>query len=424
MRQSNEIRLPVRTPILLCAVALFPILTHLTFLALLPTQWRVNQSTDYYKFYEPVARNIVLGNGLVTADGAPALEYPPGFPFLLAAAFETADLLNLPESLTLHLETILYSAIIALLIFLIAAHVFDWRLALAAVFVWSTYPLQLWQTKQPDNGQPFTILLLLSIYLFLLTVHRHPGRINLSLFVIGVLAGLGSLIRPIGIGISLIFLLALCLFPRQKGWKGIVAAVMLLVSGNLLAIAPWEIWARRACGCWIPLSTNGPASMFDGVTFSALREPLDLPLPAAVRSVIQDYVVNVRSLLTTDRLVRFTAAETVRHPAAMAELAVIKAARVWYGTDSRRLEKPIALLQSLYLLLSLSGLMAVRKHPGPQSRFALLVILFTGYFWAMSIMALSIVRYMMPVMALVLILAAAGPWDKLSRKWGPHPTNC
>jgi len=227
---------------------------------------------------------------------------------------------------------------------------------------------------------------------------------------------LGSLIRPIGIGLSLIFILGLCLFRPERNLKRLLVAVMLLVSGNLLAIAPWEVWARGACGHWIPISTNGPASMFDGLTFSALRQPLDLPLPAGVRSVIQDYVANVRGLLTTGRLIQFTAAEAIHHPVAMAELTAIKAARCWYATDSRRLENGIAMLQAFYLLFSLWGFMVVRKNKGPQSSFAFLVILFTGYFWAMSMIALSIVRYMLPVMGLVLIVAAAGLWSRIVEK--------
>src|SRR5215472_16546107 len=74
---------------LIAAIALFGVLVHLAFLVALPARWRVNQSTNYYKFYEPVARNILLGNGLVAPDGSPALEFAPGFSFLLAGAFES-----------------------------------------------------------------------------------------------------------------------------------------------------------------------------------------------------------------------------------------------------------------------------------------------------------------------------------------------
>jgi len=399
----------------LCAAGLLAILTDLAFLSLLPARWYVNESTDYYHFYEPVARNVISANGLVSADGTPALEYPPGFPLILAAAFETADLLGISESLTLRMEILLSRALTAILIYLIAARIYESRTAVVALLLWATYPLELWLTKQPDSGQVFTVLFLLSIYIFLVTV-QNPRRINAGYFVIGILAGLGSLIRPIGLGIGLVFILAACLLPPKGRLPRKPVAVMLLVFGNLLAIAPWEVWAWRVSGRWIPLSTNGPASMFDGLTFSALRQPLDLPLPAAVENVIQEYVTNVGEMHTTGRLVQFTAAEIMHHPVAMAELFAIKASRSWYATDSRRLEKESAAVQLLYLVPGVWALIVAGRRKPPQSTFALLVILFTGYFWVMSILTLSIVRYMLPAMALAVTIIAAGPWVKFFDK--------
>ena len=89
----------------ICAVGLFGVLAHLAFLAVLPSRWRVNQSTDYYRFYEPVARNVLAGNGLVAPDGTPALEFAPGFMFLLAGAFEAAEALNVSDNVALRVET-------------------------------------------------------------------------------------------------------------------------------------------------------------------------------------------------------------------------------------------------------------------------------------------------------------------------------
>jgi hypothetical protein len=114
---------------LIAAIALFGVLAHLAFLVALPARWRVNQSTNYYKFYEPVARNILLGNGLVAPDGSPALEFAPGFSFLLAGAFEAADLLGVSDAFMLRFQVAISIALTTVLVYLIAEHIFwlvDW----------------------------------------------------------------------------------------------------------------------------------------------------------------------------------------------------------------------------------------------------------------------------------------------------------
>jgi len=54
------------------------------FQTLLPVEFRVNESSDYLSFYEPVARRILDGDGMVHADGTPAMIYPPGYSLVLA----------------------------------------------------------------------------------------------------------------------------------------------------------------------------------------------------------------------------------------------------------------------------------------------------------------------------------------------------
>jgi hypothetical protein len=68
-------------------VFLASILSTFCFWAILPPQLGINENSDYTSFYEPVARNILAGHGLVTSHGIPAVRYPPGYPILLAGIF-------------------------------------------------------------------------------------------------------------------------------------------------------------------------------------------------------------------------------------------------------------------------------------------------------------------------------------------------
>src|SRR5215831_16373312 len=73
------------------------ILVTFVFWMILPDTFRINESSDYISFYEPVGRNILAGRGFTRADGSPALVYPPGYPLLLAGLFGFSHLLNISE---------------------------------------------------------------------------------------------------------------------------------------------------------------------------------------------------------------------------------------------------------------------------------------------------------------------------------------
>lgn len=72
------------------------------FWAVLPAEFRENESTDYTLVYEPVARNILAGRGIVDDEGQLATRYPPGFSILLAGVFGLAGMIGLSDALAIH----------------------------------------------------------------------------------------------------------------------------------------------------------------------------------------------------------------------------------------------------------------------------------------------------------------------------------
>src|SRR5882672_9799659 len=79
------------------AVLACSILVTVFFWAVLPNGDRLNEQSDYFAFYEPVARSIVAGHGLVHPDGSPATEYTPGYPLVLAGVFKLSAWLGVSE---------------------------------------------------------------------------------------------------------------------------------------------------------------------------------------------------------------------------------------------------------------------------------------------------------------------------------------
>src|ERR1051326_7073289 len=69
------------------AVFAASILITLTFWRLLPNSYRLNEQSDYFAAYEPLARNILAGNGLSFEGQFPTTSYPPGYGILLAGVF-------------------------------------------------------------------------------------------------------------------------------------------------------------------------------------------------------------------------------------------------------------------------------------------------------------------------------------------------
>src|SRR5260370_35650674 len=96
--------------------------------------------------------------------------------------------------------------------------------------------------------------------------------------------------------------------------------------------------------------------------------------------------------------------ELLIRPVAVVKLFLLKAVRSWYGTDSRRLETPLMLLQLMYLAVILWATKGSWKLGGTARKLTVSVWLIVFYFWGMTIGALSISRYMLPAMGLVFVL--------------------
>jgi hypothetical protein len=142
---------------LVLLVCLCAILVTLVFWALLPSQYRVNESSDYIYLYEPVARNILDGRGITLPDSTLSTRYPPGYPIILAGIFAMARLVGISQYIVVNWFILICSGASAGLIFLLINLIFGVRFGLVASGLWITYPFALWLTKQPNSEIPFMV---------------------------------------------------------------------------------------------------------------------------------------------------------------------------------------------------------------------------------------------------------------------------
>ncbi len=392
--------------ILVSVFAIVGLFAHFVFLLVLPSHWQTNQSNDYVGYYGPVAENLVSGKGLVLAS-KPALTYPPGLPLLYAATFWISDVVAIDRTVGLRILQVFFVVVGSVWVGLIGMLVFSTRVALTAVVLWSTYPFQLWLTKQPDASAALTALLLSAVLLFLLWTRDplHPTHYGLALG--GVLAT-AALLKPFCIALPLVFVCVVWVCDiagqRRPRWTFSIFVVIAYVC----LISPWEIWARVASGHWIPLCTNGPNALIDGITFGTVRGLKQIPMPKAAHALAHDAVAQYQDLKTTSSIAHFLITQARERPKSVVELFAFKAVRSWYGSESHRFEKAVAIIQLCYLPFVVLGVRRAWKGGHKQRNFVIVALGIVVYFWAMTVFtALPILRYMVPAVSLLIICAAS-----------------
>lgn len=381
-------------------VALCSLAALLLFWRIVPADSQTNENSDYLNFYEPVAQNLMAGKGLVTNNGQPATHYPPVYPLLLAAAFKTASWFSLSTATANLALTLVSHLLAAVFIFLLARKLWSNGGALIAALAWISYPPILWLTKQPNSEIPFMAVFYGSIWLLWTAYWR---RARWYFFVLaGMLGGIAALIRPIGLGAMVMMSLGLLLATRGQNFRLRMALVAFLLFGNLLAIFPWQVWVYARTGKVVLLSGNLVPSIRDGLRFAVnlKRYRQSVPVPDDVRAMMQRIDLRYDEMTSLSSIAKVVRDEASPQPIALVKLLLIKAARSWYATDSGRREGLILLFQIVYLgLVAIGGWRAWKA--GNQSRELFFGIVLTLlYFWGMTVLTLSILRYLTPVIGL------------------------
>jgi hypothetical protein len=154
------------------------------------------------------------------------------------------------------------------------------------------------------------------------------------------------------------------------------------------------------------LSSGGVPSIRDGLTYGVNAKGFRQVggVPADVAELMNDIQAHYGELNSLGDIAAIMGKELRVRPVAVVRLFLLKAVRSWYGTDSRRLETLLMLLQLIYLTLILWATKISWELGGKARKLTVSVWLIAFYFWGMTIMALSISRYMLPAMGLLFTL--------------------
>ena len=395
---------------LLLGIFASSIFVTLLFWQMLPSSLAVNESSDYLTFYKPVAQSVLAGEGLFL-DGHLATMYPPGYPVLLALLFRIATLLGLSSDFILSVFAVASMGSASVLLFIPARCLWSPYQALLVPISWLSYPFALWMTKQPNSEIPFLVTFYAAVTLFLYYLLIKQSQDWWPYGVVGLLVGLSMLIRPAAIGLGIVFAFILWFGHQSANRPQRMWLILLLLTSNLLTILPWEMWVYARSNQVILLSTNGVASIRDGLTFAAADKGYrqDIAIPDTVETFMERTFAKTKAgeLENFSDIFHWLTAELQHDPGTVLQLYLLKAARSWYGTDSGRFEPYILAAQLVYLALCLWATWRGWQSRGTSRLFVVAIWVIVFYFWGMTILALSILRYMVPAIGLLFILLPA-----------------
>ena len=199
-----------------------------------------------------------------------------------------------------------------------------------------------------------------------------------------------------------------------------------MVCGVWVALAPWQVYLFNKTGSFVFLSDGAHShrSVVEGLIFGIRSEEykVDIPLSPDIRQFMEEMHSTVFSyeqvpggadlygpgapldVRETTNVLKIAATRLSENVALALRFFWLKVSRSWYGTDSHRNERLVGYLQIFYL--TVCGLGLIQTIRRPQTRMlALLVSLMVLYFWAFSVVFTPLVRYMIPALGFLFLLA-------------------
>jgi 4-amino-4-deoxy-L-arabinose transferase-like glycosyltransferase len=372
-----------------------------------PSEHRI-PGTDYIYYYEPVANDILQGRGIRVQESF-TIRYPPGYPIILASIFWLSQLTGINKLEAVVMFNVIITALTCCVLFLLIKLILDKKIALISVFLWATYPFNLWFIKNPNTEVPFILLFYSALLAYVLALRK----ISFNLFLLsGIFLGFASLIRPITLFLSIPLLVLIFFIMKSTPFRKKLLLSIVFLIGYIVVISPWLIYVYSNTGRLLPLSTGGFSNMAGGLTFMVDKSKTNdgnqdgkkMVLPNDVIDLIErSRVANMDGL---GKIMYFFWQEAKNHPMTFLKLIGIKIIRAWYATSEMWWEKQILLAQLIYLVPAIAGIIIWFKKIKEKISYLFLLLIIVFYFWAATIAALSILRYMIPVMGLIMIFSA------------------
>jgi len=370
--------------------------------------------SDYIWHYALVAESIMQGDGAIVL-GEVDTDYPPGYPLILSVLFSLSNLFGVERMLVIIIFNTLITALSVCFLFFLIKSILNKKIAFIATILWASYPFNLWLIKNPNTEVPFILIFYCALWVYVLGIKKR----SLKMFLIsGALIGVASLIRPIVFFLPVALIVSLFVFLRDISFNKKILFSLTLVMACIIVISPWIIYVYVNKGDIILLSTTGSQAIAAG--FTMMTENLN---KESIIILSDDMVTLINNFKTANSdsfigIISFFFDKLITQPVALLKIMTMKAVRAWYATSSMWREKETLIIQLFYLIPGIMGIWIWLKRKKEKLSYLLFLLLIISYFWLATTTALSILRYMIPVMGIIMIFLSITFWhgvDKLKK---------
>ncbi len=363
--------------------------------------------TDTKISYSPAAVSLLEGQGY-TVGGHFNASHPPLFSTFLAGVYWISN--------NQTLENPVYPVIVLILqafscgfIYLCGKELWRRSVGILSALLLGFYPffIVLTATKYAWNAMPlFIFLFYLSFYLFIKAA--SDGKSS-TFCISGFILGLSSLVWP-GAAYLVFFLALFIFFNRKLQFRSCIICSFAFFVTFWLPVLSWTFFVYSQTGRPVLFSASQTSFLRAGVILYGDHHFTDLEVSQDAK--LED---EKGKLTNTRQVILFYWNELRQKPQAMMRFAAHKLVRPWYSTDSEKYDDKNKKLQIPYLVLIIYGVLGSVQKERPEPYFLSALLLCVLYFWAVFSIGLSILRYMMPSMGLLMLPAAAGLEDLMQK---------
>ncbi len=198
-------------------------------------------------FYDQAGWSLAQARGYQNFLGFPTAQWPPAYPFLLAGIYKAfGHNITVPK-----VANALAAGLTCLLIYLIAARVFDGRVGLVAAFLFAIFPGQLfWSTLlMTESLTPALLCLILLLFILWVVERRDAGPLRYG--ILGATFGVLILAR----GEGPVLLLAALVIWRflVPSWRSWVKEASVFTAIAVLVVVPWTIRNAISMHAFVPV---------------------------------------------------------------------------------------------------------------------------------------------------------------------------
>jgi 4-amino-4-deoxy-L-arabinose transferase-like glycosyltransferase len=369
--------------------------------------------------HREIAINLLKGHGFVFhLEDPPILWRPPLYIFLLAGIYLIFGFHYMPVVL---IQSVL-QALTVVIVFFIGNQMFGKRTGLFAALILTLYPLFLYNSARVMTESLFTFLLALIVWTLLVLLRTYSWQ---SFLLLGLLLGLGMLCKA-SMQFFPFFFSIVFLFSRGGlSMSKILKRFLLLFLPIGLLVLPWTLRNYFVSGGeLILIDTSGgytfwvgnhlPTNGFDDDSLPdderlKIRKSLAeaLGIEPDTKTLAKVFRIAWGSGRNSRILFRKGIENILTQPVDSAFLWVKKFFRFWFnftGEDGRIIQDVIIILQLLILLPALMGLYFCIRN-----RLNILpIMLVIGYFILLHTLATANVRYSIPIIPYIILLAVYG----------------